>query len=313
VIWFKQGIRLLAVIAVFLTLTGCGTRSARPFIDFRTVRPSQPAATTTTTNVSRQQLRLAVASGMSQKATISAYRKLADHLSIQTGKPTEIIQRKSNAEVEVLLANGGADIGLFSTGTYAAYNEPVALNVLVMQQSHDSPYHYAYIIVHKDSGITEIQGLANRTFAFTDPLSFSGHFYTEHLLWQQGKSPDEFFQRYQYTYSHLKALKAVAERVIDGAAIDSLTYEYPQARLPGFTNSIRIIAVSPPVGTGPVVVASSMDQDQQELIRSILLNMHFNQDMRQVLQELMIDRFIAPQPELYNFPRQIVQEMGNSQ
>ena len=51
---------------------------------------------------------------------------------------------------------------------------------------------------------------------------------------------------------------------------------------------------------------------QKELLKTIFLNMHYNQDMRKVLRDLMFERFSAAPARLYDAPRQILQEMKHA-
>jgi phosphonate transport system substrate-binding protein len=71
---------------------------------------------------------------------------------------------------------------------------------------------------------------------------------------QLGHTPDTFFARTFFTYSHDNAIYAVADGVADGAAVDSLIYEFALLRDPDLANRVRIIHQSPPFGIPPVVV-----------------------------------------------------------
>lgn len=297
----------IAVIMFLLAAAGCAPHQTQPFIDFRRVEPKSVQSHAGTDI--HQPIRFVVSPVLTHKETIGFYRMITDHISIQTGRPTELIQRQSNAEVNVLLANGGADIAILSTGTYLSRAETQEFEPLVIQQRSGAPYYYGYVIVPTESGIRTMNALQGLTFAFTDPLSFSGHLSIVNLLKEQGRTAEEFFGRYQYTYSHLKALRAVANHIVDGAAIDSLAYDYAKEKEPDLVTSIRIIHTTPPIGTGPVVVRANMPETQKELIKSIFLNMHYNADMRTALEGLMIERFVTPQAALYDYPRSVLKDM----
>jgi phosphonate transport system substrate-binding protein len=303
------------VFAIFLFLlnfsfftSGCGFADSKPYIRFKETEQLQPVKQSYAKETI-QPLRMVVSSVLPYKETSGYYRRITEHLAIQIGRPTELIQRQSNMEVSILLANGGADIALFSTGTYVSYAESHTLEALAMQQRLGTPFYYSYVVVHKDTDIITFASLRGKSFAFTDTLSFSGYLIPSYMLRRSGMTPEQFFSRYLFTYSHMKSLRAVAEGVVDGAAIDSSVYEYAKERYPDLIDAVRIISTSMPIGTGPVVVKKDMNEDQKELLRSVLLNMHHNADMRQTLKGLMIDRFIAPNPEYFKYPGRITQEM----
>lgn len=297
-----------ALLLFLLPVTGCGVGASKPYIRFNETEQLQQAKHSVEIEAS-QPLRIVVSSVLPYKDTIGFYRQIAEHLAIQIGRPTELIQRKSNVEASRLLENGGADIAFFSTGTFVSYAGTPELEALVMRERRGTPTYGAYIIVPKNSDAVSFASLRGKTFAFADTLSFSGYFYPNHLLRQAAMTPEQFFSKYLFTYSHMKSLRAVAERVVDGAAIDNSIYEYAKENLPELTDAVRVLDASPPIGTGPVVVRKSMSESQKELLRSIFLNMHRNRDMQQTLGALMIDRFVGANPEFYAYPRRIIQEM----
>lgn len=290
-----------------LCISACSFGGGKPYISFREAEELPQVKQDLKESV--QPLRMVVSSVLPYKETIGYYRQIAEHLAIQTGRPTELIQRQSNMEAGILLANGGADIALFSTGTYISYAKSLTLEPLVMQQRNGTPFYYSYIVVPKETDVINFYSLRGKSFAFTDTLSFSGYLYPSYMLRKIGMTPEQFFSRYLFTYSQMKSLRAVADKVVDGAAIDSSILEYAKETAPELIDAVRIISTSMPIGTGPIVVKKSMSEDQKELLRSILLNMHHNADMRQTLKGLMIDRFIMTKPDFYGYPTAVYQEM----
>lgn len=294
------------LVNMILLISGCGNQGPKLYVNFNeTEKLEHPAPVNRS---AEQPLKLAVSPVLPQKETIGYYRQIAEHLAIQTGRPTELIQRQSNLEVSVLLANGGADIAFFSTGAYTAYEGAAELEALVAQQRNGVPFYHSFVIVAKESNINSFPDLEGKSFAFTDTLSFSGYIFPSYLLKSKGKTPEQFFSRYLFTYNHTKSLRAVADKVVDGAAIDSLVYERAQENTPELADAVRIIATSMPLGTGPVVVKKDMERNQKDLLRSIFLNMHYNADMRQTLKGLGIERFVEYTSKYYEYPSGIVGE-----
>jgi phosphonate transport system substrate-binding protein len=75
--------------------------------------------------------------------------------------------------------------------------------------------------------------------------------YPTYVVQQLGSSPEDFFARTFFTYSHDEAIRAVASGVADGAAVDSLVYEYAVARDPSLAEKVRVIHRSPDFGIRP--------------------------------------------------------------
>lgn len=298
-------------ILLFLLLTfnlfGC-MPSNTPYIDFDKTQSTPP--TNTYNDESSRPLRIAVATVISPHATIEYYRNVANHISKQLNRPTVLIQRKTYEEVNMIMSNGDADIAFMSTGAYSAYRGLTDIEIIAMVNHRQTSSYHAQIIVHKDSDIFTEADLQGKSFAFTDPLSFSGHIAIVDLLNKRNIRPEQYFSRYLYTYSHDKSIWAVANKVVDAASIDSMLFDYSQKIQPELAKNIRIISIIGPYPTGPVVVRSKLNKEQKDAIQHIFLTMHKHEDMRNSLDNLLIDNFILPNVELYKPLQKIYDQIG---
>ncbi len=301
VLWF-----VCILIMLIFFCAGCGSfRSAEKYVDFTKVETPPDISAV---NADSQALRVAISSVLLPQETVVHYRAIANFIGRHVDRPVILIQRKSYAEIALLLLNGGADIAFFSSGEYANYSGFDEIEMLAGQQRMGLPYHQGYVLVAKDSDINEIADLKGKTVAFTDPLSYSGYTFLVHMLRQIKETPETFFGRYSYTYSHDKSLLAVANKVVDAAPVTRLVYDRAKQKHPEVADAVRIIAVSPPAGTGPVVAGKSISPVQRELVRRALLSMHEFANMRPALEGLSIDRFVPAQPELYEPIRRMLRE-----
>jgi phosphonate transport system substrate-binding protein len=268
-----------------------------PYINFN--QSSENTSLNNKTDSDQRPILIALASVMSPHETIGYYRKIADYVSNKTGRQAILIQRKTYAEVNMLLANGDVDIAFLSTGAYSAYRGMNEIELFVMAERGGNSFYTAELIVHKDSPIQSFDDLEGKIFAFTDPLSYSGHMVIEERLKQNNTIPEKFFNRYFYTYSHDKALWAVANKVADAASLDSQIYEYAKEKTPELTANVRIISSLKPAPTGPVVISKKLKTEQKEQLRHIFLTMQEDPEVFEAMQGLVIDRFVIPTPELY--------------
>ncbi len=67
----------------------------------------------------------------------------------------------------------------------------------------------------------------------------------------------------------------------------------------------RIINKSPPYGIPPIVVSKDIDPAIKEKLRSTLLHMHEDKRGREILQNIMIDRFSEANDSLYDSIREM--------
>lgn len=294
----KQGLSLLILLLLAaLCVGGCRFATQTPYIDF--TQPGENPALYNKNDAAPKPLLIALATVLSPHETIGYYRQIANNVSQKTGRPAILIQRKTYAEVNMLLANGDVDIAFMSTGAYSSYRGMHEVDLLVMAEYGGSTLYNAEVIVAKDSNIHSIDELQGKVFAFTDPLSYSGHMVIEDYLRKNNTVPENFFKRFFYTYGHDKSLWAVANKLADGASFDSQIFEYAKLKTPDLVEKVRVIATIGPAPTGPVVVRKDFSDTQKEELRRIFLEMHNEPEAATAMQKLVINRFVLPTPALY--------------
>ncbi len=299
---------IIGALAVLL-LTGCNVARAEPlpYVDLSQREPLPAVAPAEVVP-----LRLAVAAIISPEGTADSYDGLADYLGQKLGRPVELIQRRTYAEANELIAQGQIDLAFVCTSAYVAGHDEFGMELLAAPEVDGHQVYYSVLIVPADSPAESMADLQNKVFAFTDPMSHTGRVYPTYLLQQMGTTPEEFFSRTFFTYSHDKAIEAVAERVAAGAAVDSLVLDYALARDPALGQRIKIIHRSPPFGIPPVVVPPDLSPRQKAELRQLLIDMSAEPDGRQILRELGFDRFTLADDSAYDTARQVIQKTGVS-
>jgi phosphonate transport system substrate-binding protein len=255
-------------------------------------------------------LRMAVAAILSPQGTVESYRELANYLSQDLQQPVELEQRRTYAEVNALIAAQQVDLAFVCTSAYLEGQAAQTMTLLAAPEIGGESVYYSQVIVPAASRAQEMADLRGRSFAFTDPMSLTGRVYPTYLVRQLGADPDQFFDQITYTYSHDRAIEAVAAGIVDGAAVDSLVLRYALARHPELQDRIRIVHTSPPFAIPPVVVPSTLPFPQQQQLQQILLDMHQFESGRQILASLGIDRFVTIDDEAYASARQLVAQTG---
>ena len=170
---------------------------------------------------------------------------------------------------------------------------------------YGKPTYKSYIIVSKESPYTRFADLKGKVFAFTDDLSNSGALYPQYLIGKSGSIPEVFYSYYFYTHSHDKSVEAVARGIADGAAVDSLVYDYMMEKHDPSAEKTRVIDRSQPFGIPPVVVSPKTTANVKVRFQKILLNMHEDPEGKKILGNLKIDRFVEPPPGLYDSVRKM--------
>lgn len=293
----KRKCFILLLLGILSLLSGCQNRDAAAVIDFKR-SVSLPVVSGESDHTQRPLL-IALATVLSPQETIAQYRQIADYVARKTGRSSMLVQRRTYEEINVLLANGDVDIAFMSTGAYSSYRGMNEIELLVMAEYGGSTLYTAEVIVHRDSDYQSIEELQGKVFAFTDPLSYSGHMVIEDYLRKRKALPETYFKRYFFTYSHDKSLWAVANKVADGASLDSQILEYAMIRTPEVFEKVRIIATMGPAPTGPIAIKKNMGEVQKEQLRHVFLTMHHDPAAAGAMKKLIIDRFVEPTPQLY--------------
>ena len=255
-------------------------------------------------------LRVAVGAMISPKETFIYYNQLLDYISDKLGLEVQLVQRKTYSEVNELLGKGQIDLAFICSGPYVKGKEKYSFELLATPQVQGSHFYQSYLIVNKDSHFNKLDDLRGRVFAFTDPESNTGKLVPTYWLSQMGETPESFFEKTIYTYSHDNSIMAVAKALVDGAGVDSLIWEFYNHKNPVFTSKTRIIKKSEPYGIPPLVVSRYLSHELKDRIRLLLFSLHQQAEGQRILNELMIDRFIEPQEEWYNSIRQIIQKFA---
>ncbi|RUA17478.1 MAG: phosphate/phosphite/phosphonate ABC transporter substrate-binding protein [Clostridia bacterium] len=289
-----------------MLLSACSVARAEslPFVDL-----SQRSPAPLPTPRQDAALRLAVAAIISPQGNVESYKTLADYLSDKLGRKVIMVQRRTYAEVNGLIAKGQVDLGFVCTSAYVAGHDQFGMALLAAPQINGETVYYSELIVPAGSDARTMVDLRGRVFAFTDPMSFSGRTYPTYLLQQLGEKPETFFSRIFFTYSHDKAIYAVADGVADGASVDSLVLAHALQRDPALKDRIRIILRSPPFGIPPVVAPPGLSATEKMRLQEILLTMQQSPAGQQVLDMLDIDRFVRIDDRAYDSARAIIHSL----
>ncbi len=293
---------VLAVVLVLLFLPGCAADQGRylPYIDLSQRQPL-PAAVA----APAVPLRVAVAAVISPKGTAESYQPILDYLSLKLDRPVELVQRRTYAEVNHLIERGEVDLAFVCTSAYVIGHREFGMELLAAPQVNGETVYYSLLIVPADSPAHELADLHGKIFAFTDPWSTSGRMYPTALVKALGETPESFFGRTLFTYSHDDAIRAVANGVADGAAVDSLVYQFAVAREPWLGQRTRVIQRSAPFGIPPVVTSPQVRPQVRAELQTILLEMDADPAGRQALQALDVDRFVLISDAAYDSVRDL--------
>lgn len=288
-------------------LGACATTApAMPYVNLSRLDPSLDTAYSVHSILP---LRVAVAAVISPRGNVESYGPLLDYLSQHLDRPVELVQRRTYAEVNDLIRAGQVDLAFVCTSAYVAGQREFGMQLLAAPQVNGTNVYYSLLIVPANSSAQSMADLKGKIFAFTDPMSHTGRVYPTWLVRQLGFEPETFFKRTFFTYSHDDAIRAVTDGLADGAAVDSLVYDFMLLREPALARRLKVIHQSEAFGTPPVVVGPGVRPQLRAELYELLTTLEHSAAGRVVLQSLGIDRFVPVDDSIYDGVRRIEQEV----
>lgn len=287
-----------------------GTQKDKPQINFSDLK-EPPKNSEQSKN--QEILKVAVASVISPMENVNLYGDLLNLLGKRVQKQVQMVQRQNYNDTNTLVESGNVQVAFICSGALLGKDKTEqAERILVTPEVAGSATYRSYIIVPSQSSAHFLTDLKGKSFAYMDPLSFSGHIAPQYMVKKAGYNPSTFFDKTIFTYSHDNSIKAVSEGVVHGAAVDSLIYDLTISRRPELMDKIKIIDQSEEVGNPPVVVSPHTDPKLRALIKNVLLTLHLDEEGRNALKVLKFDRFIHPNLTLYNRVWEMSREVGLS-
>ncbi len=290
--WYPLYIFFLCIMSVFFV--GCIGNEDATVIDLDEID------TTIEIQPNIPPLKIAVSAMISPEETFVYYEDLLDYISERTGRPVELVQRETCAEINKLLKSQDLDAVFVCTGAYICGHEKFGMELLVAPVVNGEPYYYSYIIVPDDSNATNLEDLRGKNFAFTDLMSNTGKLSPTYILALINETPDSFFSGYIFTHSHDASIEAVAKGLVDGAAVDSLIWDYANSKNPEYTSKTKVIAKSQPYGIPPVVVHPALNHEIKKELQDILCTMHNDPMGADILMNIGIDKFTIVDESIYD-------------
>ena len=276
-----------AVFLGVLLLAGCSRQDEPPRVRLWALAPPE---VTPVEVPGAAAIRFAVALTISPQEGYRLYGDLAEALGEKVGRPVHLILRRTFPETNDLVRSREADVAqLCSRGFLQGRRDfgLVALAVPVVKGRKTTP---SYVVVSAESEVARPGELEGKAFAFADPPCAPEPF----VVAREGQRHDGFFRRKLTIPSHDRAIRAVAEGLVEGALVDGLVYRRLGLTDPRQIEKTKIIGETAPYMHPPIVVHPALDTALREELRRAFLTFHADEGGRAVLARLGIDRFEAP-------------------
>jgi phosphonate transport system substrate-binding protein len=230
------------------------------------------------------------------------------YLQGKLGRPVEFVQRDSYRETMDLLRLDKLDFAWVCDYPYLHLKDLVRLLAVPLNQGR--PYYRSYLIVAANDQRQSMRDLKGAVFAYSDPYSNTGYLTPRYMVRELGEDPASFFKKTFFTWSHRKAIEAVATGFAQGAAFDSFFWDTLSRTRPALTAKTRIIAKSPEYGFPPFVAHRSVTVADFEAMQRALLGMKAALTGKMLLDRLNIDGFVPGERRMYDDVAKMMRAFG---
>lgn len=221
------------------------------------------------------------------------------YLERKLARPVEFIQRDSYRETMDLIQLEKIDFAWICDYPFVHLKDQIRL--LAVPLNEGRPFYRSYLIVGAgDKTRNSLRDLRGSVFAFSDPYSNTGYLVPRYQVRQLGEDPATFFRKTFFTWSHRKAVEAVASGLAQGAAIDSYVWDTLARTRPDITGKTRIIDRSPEFGFPPFVARHGAAPDDFRVVQAALLDMQNDPVGKELLERLNLSGFVAGHKSMYD-------------
>ncbi|HEX2025855.1 MAG TPA: PhnD/SsuA/transferrin family substrate-binding protein [Actinomycetota bacterium] len=169
---------------------------------------------------------------------------------------------------------------------------PVAAPVLAGARYGGRPIYFSDVIVARDAPFRSFADLEGRSWAYNEPLSWSGYGITRYHLVAMGRT-DRFFGEVVEAGFHEESIRLVAKGEVDASAIDSQVLAVAMRDDPPLRSALRVVDSLGPSTIQPVAVSKRVPAEVRDGIREVLVTMADDPAWRSRLDAGLVDRFMA--------------------
>lgn len=220
--------------------------------------------------------------------TLSKYQPLISKLADVLQRRVELVQTANYMEMQNLFISGRVHLGILNALSYVLMGREARLLPVAKRMVGTEGYYRCYIIANRNLGVTRLEELKGRTFAFSEQNSTTGYLLPMLLLREHGIHPEKDFSKTLSIFQHDSIILAVANWSVDIAAVASYVFDGYDKRITGKT---KIIEKSVRIPLGPLVVRNDLDTGLIDKIREFFLTLHQSETGRSLLKEAGLSRF----------------------
>lgn len=164
-----------------------------------------------------------------------------------------------------------AEIAMFGAFSYVLAHQVAGAEAVANYAGPDGKpgAYYASITTWPGSGITTLQDIKGKAFAFSDPASTSGHLIPSYGLRKAGIDPDRDVHAF-YTGSHTASFEALRNHKVPVGELNSIAVA--GARVAGSYDPAAYVTLwqSDPIPNGPFAIRGNLEPEFKARLTQVL-------------------------------------------
>ncbi len=227
------------------------------------------------------------------------YQPVLARIFDSLGLKIKIIIVKDYHSLGEQIKKGIIDGGWFSPFAYITAAELTPLVPVATPLINGKDYYNGYIIARNDSGISSLDSLPGRTFAYVDKNSASGYLYARHSIKEAGYDPESIFSSVSFAGSHDQVILGVINGEFDAGATYNEAFEKMQ-HSGADMSSINIISTTGNIQKDAIAFSKNMDPGNIQRIKEAFLRF---QDFSGITTP--VTGFVEAKDSNYDFIREV--------
>lgn len=241
---------------------------------------------------------------------------LVDKLSTAIGREVQPFVASDYTGVVESFRNQSLDVAFLTPASYVMAHNEAGVNVILRAQRGKTPHYYSVIFTRKDSGVKDLAGLKNKSFAFGDSLSTAGYIYPRMMLKQAGLNPQTDFENVISSGSHDATVLAVFNKKVTAGATYANDPEgkdsaWQHMLKPEQAKEIQVLAVSESIPSDNICVSKDLDPETAKKVQAFFEQLGSTPDGAKLIQDLYrIDKFVPANDAEYEGIRKALIDSG---
>ncbi len=218
-------------------------------------------------------LRVGLIPSEDSRAMLAQSKEILDAVEKNSGlKVQGFVATDFNGVIEALRSKH-LDIAYLGPFSYvlATTVTPVEAFVIAETVKSGRTFYHSQIIALKTSGITDLNGLKGKNFAFVDPASTSGYAFPLAGLIKAGIDPKRDFKTVLFTGAHDANALAVANGKVDAATIADRILDAAIAKGHIKAEAIQVVWRSAPIPESPMVWRKDLPAELKAKVKAAFL------------------------------------------